>query len=513
MADFKQRNLSLSRRGFIAASGATLATLTLPRAVRAQDKDVLRYGLSADPPGLNPFQLTGAAADTVKLQIYRSLVGLDQKGKLVGELAEKWEQEKETSYTFHIRKNAVFQNGEPVTAADVRWSFQQITKDGSTAFLVSDLKVISSIDVIDDKTVRINLSAPTASFLKLLATPYAPVISAKAGLEKPVGAGPYRISKSERGVSIDFEAFEHYYKEGYPKTKKMRMIVYKDESLRVAALESGDVDIIEYVPWQSMAKVESNPNLVLQETSGPDMVLVFNVAQPPFNDPRVRQAVAYAIKREDIVNAAFYGRGWPLYGLPLDQGSEFASAKTENLWSYDPDKAKSLLKQAGVIGQKATLLATSTYSMHQDTAQIVQQYVNAVGLQVELQLPEWGSRVAQGDKGQYQFAINGVSMTVDDPDGLTGMIGSGPVSYRRSFGYSNQKLDELLEKGRHELDPAKRKADYEALAEVFKEDVPICTLTRRSQGYGLRKSVKNFQALPGSVNGYSGFLFEEIVLG
>jgi peptide/nickel transport system substrate-binding protein len=162
-----------------------------------------------------------------------------------------------------------------------------------------------------------------------------------------------------------------------------------------------------------------------------------------------------------------------------------------------------------VIGQKVTLLATSTYGMHQHTAEVVQQNLVAAGLQVELQLPDWGTRVALGNKGQYQFGINGVAPVINDPDGLTEMIGSGPPSYQRSFGYSNEKLDALLAKGRHEVDPAKRKADYEEVASLFGDDVPLCMLTRRSQGYGMKKSLQGFHALPGSDNAYSGYVLED----
>ncbi|WP_421871803.1 ABC transporter substrate-binding protein [Nitratireductor rhodophyticola] len=501
----------LTRRGFIATSGAAMAALVLPRAARAQEADTLRYALSAYPPGLDPFRHEGGASIVAKLQIMRGLLGLDADGEIVGELAESWEEDG-SGYTFVLRDNAVFHNGDPVTAHDVVWSIEQITADGSTAYFVTDFSVISAVFAMDDKTVRINLEAPTPGFLKLLATPYVPVLSAKEGLENPVSAGPYTISNMEEGVSIDFEAFEDYYKEGFPKTKKLKMIAYADESLRVAALESGDVDIIEYVPWQSMSRVEENPELVLQETTGPNMIINFNVEQAPFDDPRVRQAVAYAIKREDIVQAAFYGRGRPLLGLPVDENSEIANEATQDLFAYDPEKARALLEEAGVAGQTVTLLSSSTYSMHQDTALVVQQYLNAVGLNCKLELPEWGARVAQGNEGQYQFCINGSSTVVNDPDGLTAMIGSGSPTYKRSYGYSNAELDQLLTDGRHELDPEKRQAIYEEIAQVFKEDVPLCPLTRRTQGFGVKNGVQGFVALIGSSNTYSGFTLEAATL-
>jgi len=504
----------IDRRGFMIAGGATaLATMVLPRRSKAAPDGVLVYGLSEYPPALDPFRHDGAAANTVKLQLYRGLLGLDDKGGIVNELAESWKLENDTTYVFKLLPDAVFHNGLPVTAKDVKFSLEQITAKGSKAYFVEDMKVVSSVDVVDDKTVRIVLKAPTPSFTKLLATPYAPILSAEAGLEKPVSAGPYKMVSSERGVSIDLEAFDRYFKPGLPRTAKMRMVVYKDDSLRVAALEAGDVDVIEYVPWQSMASIEANKSLALQETPGPNMYIAFNVQQPPFNDPRVRQAVAYAVKREDIVAGAFFGRGAPLFGLPIDPTSEFYDDKTSQLWTYDPQKAAALLQEAGVVGTTVTLLSTASYAMHQQTAEIVQQYLMAVGLMVELSLPEWGARVTQGNEGRYQFAINGGSMVINDPDGLSGMVATASPSYRRSYGYSNTELDGLLEKARHELDIDKRRADYHEVAALVQKDVPICTLTSRSQGYALSSRVKQLQTIPGILNSYSGYVLENASLG
>src|SRR3546814_2052030 len=114
---------------------------------------------------------------------------------------------------------------------------------------------------------------------------------------------------TERGGALVLEAFDAFYKPGLPKLKGVRAVAYKDENLRVAALQAGDVDLIEYVPWQSMEAISEDPALKLDATDGPFMYLVFNGAKRPFDDARVRKAVAHAVKREDIVKAAFFGRG------------------------------------------------------------------------------------------------------------------------------------------------------------------------------------------------------------
>lgn len=501
--------LLLTRRGFLAATGgAALSTIALPKIARAQNAGTLVYALSAYPPSLDPFRHDGAAAATVKLQLYRGLLGLDSAGQVSPELAESFEQTDDLTYVFHLRPDAVFHNGQPVTARDVKFSLEQITAEGSTAYFVNDLRIIEAINEIDDMTVEIKLTVPTPAFDKLLATPYVPVISADAGVAEPVGAGPYRIEASERGVSLDLVAFEDYYKPGLPRSPRMRMIAYRDDSLRVAALEAGDVDIIEYVPWQSMPQIEGNNELVLQETFGPSMYIAFNTDQAPFDDPRVRLGVALAINRQDIVDAAFFGRGTPMHGLPIFETSPFYSDTTANLWSYDPDRARALFQEAGVLGRTVTLLSTSSYAMHQDTAEIVQQYLIAAGLNVELALPEWGARVTMGNEGRYQFAINGGSMVIDDPDGLTGMLATASANYRRSFGYSNAELDAALAEARHELDFDRRRAAYERVAELVRDDVPIAMLTWRSQGYAINAAVQGFEAIPGILNSYTGFVLE-----
>ena len=116
-----------------------------------------------------------------------------------------------------------------------------------------------------------------------------------------IGAGPFTMENRERGVSISLKAFDGYYKEGLPKLAGVEAIVYADENLRVAALEAGDVDLSEYIPWQAMAQVEENADLKLDTVDGPFMYLTFNGERPPFDNPLVRRAVAHAIKREDIV--------------------------------------------------------------------------------------------------------------------------------------------------------------------------------------------------------------------
>lgn len=471
---------------------------------------VLNFGLSSYPPNLNPYSNTGTAARTVKLSIHRGLLGYNAKGELQSELAESWERQGDTVYVVKLRKNAKFHNGDPVTADDVKFSFGLIMDKKNAAYLYDSLQVIQSIDVVDPQTAKITLKAPSASFLAVLADPEGPIISHKSTIEDPMGAGPFVLKQAEKGVKVEVTKFKDYYKPGRPYLDGIKFVVYADENPRVAALQTGDMDLIEYVPWKDMATIEKDPKLKMDSTNGPFMYLIFNVTSGPFAKAEVRRAMGYAINRDNILQGAFFGRGGALYGIPM--APPYDNDKLAHFWSYDPNKAKQLLAEAGYPnGFEATLLSTSQYGMHQDTAQVVQNDLEKIGVKVKLNLPDWPTRIQLGNKGQYEFAIMGSAGRFNDPDWLSDFAG-GSDNYARSFGYKNAKLQELMDAGRKELDQAKRKQIYDQVQQLTMEDgawVPLCT---RAQAYAYQKYVQGFANLPGFLTFHSGLMLDSVSL-
>ncbi len=510
----RMTHLLLSRRSLLAA---TAALPFLHRAARAERAaGTLTFGLSSYPPTLQPWANSGTAAATVKLLIFRGLLSYDKDGKLRGELAETWQRDGDTGWIFHLR-DAVFQNGKAVTADDVKWTIEQVAGEKSTAYLKAEFQGVQQIETPDPRTVRIVMKQPTATLPLWLASFHMPII-AKGTTDDggtPVGAGPFVLKGQERGVSLDLVAFDKFYKPGLPKAKNLKVIVYADENLRAAALQAGDVDLIEYVPWQSMQAIGADPRLKLDTTDGPFMFIEFNGKAGPFGDPRVRRAVGHAIRREEIVKTAFFGRGKNLEGLPISPSSEFYDAEKAKGWNYDPDKARALLKEAGHAGGlTCTMLATAQYSMHKTTAEVCQQHLAEIGIQVQLNLPDWPTRVSLGNKGQYELAIQGTSGDSNDPDSLAQVIdGELAASYARSFALPTPKLHELLAAGRGEFDPVKRRAIYDQVQSVALEEAPIMSLCWRSQGYGMAKDVSGFHNLPGALTFYSGTTLEETSIG
>jgi peptide/nickel transport system substrate-binding protein len=245
------------------------------------------------------------------------------------------------------------------------------------------------------------------------------------------------------------------------------------------------------------------------------MYLVFNASKPPFNDARVRKAVAHAVKRDEVVKAAFFGRGSGLAHLPIPKASEFFNPAYENAWQYDAALARKLLAEAGhPDGFTCSFLSTAQYGMHKDSAEIVQQNLAAIGIKAELNLPDWATRVTIGNKGQYDMAMMGDAADSNDPDGIAKAIdGSLSSSYTRSFGLKADKITALIKAGRAEFDVAKRKAIYEQLEALVIEEAPIVGLAWRSQGYAMQKRVTGFKNLPGALTFYAGTTFEDTAVG
>jgi peptide/nickel transport system substrate-binding protein len=268
------------------------------------------------------------------------------------------------------------------------------------------------------------------------------------------------------------------------------------------------------VPWQSIDSIAANAKLRMDSTDGPFMYLTFNGATGPFKDARVRQAVSFAIKREDVAKAAFYGHASTLNGLPIPSTSPYYNEKLAHAWTYDLARAKQLLKDAGVgEGFSCTLLSNITNGMHKSTAEVVQQNLAEIGIQVQLALPDWANFLTLANRGQYEFAVNGTALDNNDPDALTSLLdGSLSPSYSRSWGLPTPELTKLLAAGRSELDQAKRKVIYDQVQQTALELVPACFLVLRTQAYAMQQNVQGFHNLPGQLTFYSGYTLEDAYL-
>ncbi|MEH7121153.1 ABC transporter substrate-binding protein, partial [Neobacillus vireti] len=478
----------------------------------------LTFGLAGEPTTMDPQIQNGTHGRTVKLAIYRGLVNYNKDGKLQNELAKDYSVSADNkTYTFHLR-DAKFQNGDPVTAEDVKYTFERMIKPDSKATFKTELSVIQSMKATDDKTITFTLKEPSAPFVHYLALPESVIVSKKWVEEKgdnadPMGAGPFKFVSWTKGQDLVVEKFKDYYKPNQPKLDSIKFVFYPDENTRVNALRAGDVDLIETVPWKDADQLEKTPNLKLDSTNGPFMALQFNTKFKPFNDPRVRQAIAYAIDRKSVINTAFSGRGEAIYGMAIPKGYMGYTDKVNHYFKYDIEKAKKLLAEAGYPnGFKARLLSTSQFTFHQQTAVAVQAELKKIGIEVELDLPDWATRIKKNTEGDYDFLVAGTAGDITDADWLSNFYNGGEVRLNNSAYFNDEVINQLLVDGRKESDSAKREADYEKLIDRAMELSPFVYLSWREQSYGMKSNVQGFKNLEGFLSFQSGITLENVYL-
>ncbi|MBS7699905.1 MULTISPECIES: ABC transporter substrate-binding protein [unclassified Chelatococcus] len=507
--------MQLSRRRLLQLTTVAGAASVLGgRFAFAKEPQVLRIGLSTYPPHFRPWVNIGWSGHLLFSLVNRSLINYDEQGKLVGELVESWSAVNPTTWEFKLRE-AKFHDGSPVTSADVKWNFDEIAKPKSGAYMFDALKVIKAFETVDERTFRLITEGPVATVPALMAFPFFTILKAESTASEPqgIGAGPYRITAAEKGVSIELKPNEHYFK-GPPPLKGIIVTPYADESARVAAVTAGDVDLVDYVPWSAMAAIEANPALKLfKKDAGPFMYLSFN-GSGPFKDARLRQAVAFGLRRDEFVKSVFFGFGAEMRGLPRAAGTPYYHEDQATYWGYDPDRARALLKEAGhEKGFEVTLLATSQYSMHRDIAVLVQSQLAEIGIKVNLQLPDWATRISLGNRGVGDFAVQGNALDIIDPDATRSIVDPTLTpTYLRSRNFKVEGLPELYAQGVQELDEAKRVAIYKQADQLALEGTAICGLAYRAQGYATSAAVQTVPLLPDQISVYSAVNFDRIAL-
>lgn len=464
----------------------------------------LTFGLSAEPATPITGMQQGGAVNQLLTMVHRGLMTYDESGAVAPGLAESVDTTDPTSYVFTLRPDLTFHDDTPLTAENVKNSLDYYRDPENGSQLAAGLKDITDI-ATDGDTVTITLAQPNTAFLQYLALPFAAIVpDASLNAETPnwVGAGPFEMTDLEQGIGLTVEKSDNYYDADDVALDSIEVKFYPDGEARTNALLSGDVDMIEYVPWENFQRV-SDAGLTVDAQQGPFQYVQFNVTDGPFADPKVRQAVAYALNRENAVLAAFQSNGAPLNGIVIPEDDPAYDPAAADLWSYDPEKAKELLAEAGYPdGFSATLLSTSQYTFLQDNALSVQEDLRAIGIDVTLDAPDWSTRVSKGNAGEYDIAVSGDAGVVTDPSYLLNWVVDSR-NFNVGWGYSNDTLRGLIEEGLRSSDDDAKRDIYAQVAELWAEEVPFASINTREQAYAYNDRVSGFETLPGFLVFYS----------
>lgn len=492
----------ISRRGFIHKSllaGVSMSAVAGLVGCSPSSKDATTGGagqprrggtliaaFSADPAGLDPVRGPSGMSHVVIEQVYSTLMSLTPENEVYPDLAESYDVSSDgLTYTFKLRSGVKFHNGDVLSSEDVKFTFDRLAAPDSGYSYGSQIATIKRVDAPDPHTVIFHLSEQTAPFLVYMAFPGSSIVPKKLvesghNLNKnPIGTGAFKFVKYEPKNSITFVRNPDYYESGKPYLDGMNWRIISDTSALTTALVSGGADFTNVVPPQNWKQVESAPGFVTESVLGSSYNwLLPNNSRKPFTDPRVRQAISYALNRENLVKGGFFGLATPILGGVIPSWSWASAPDIEFTGPEgDPAKAKALLSQAGYPnGFSTTMTIASSFPNLMAMAPIIEQDLAKVGIKAKIgtvEIPRYWDEVW----GTSNFDITTmywVSPLVDPDDFLYNNYHSKmPINVQK---YSNPRMDRLLDQAKATPDQAKRKQLYDEIQRLSMEDMPIVPL-------------------------------------
>lgn len=486
------RRNPMSRRGFLqmiggAAAGGALASTAGPavrRAAAAAPADTLRYAFASEPPSLDPHNSGSIWTFRSVIPICDTLAFQDAKGKVGPGLAQSWTTSRDGRvWTFKLRPGVTFHDGTPLDAAAVKFTLDRIVELKNAGF--GQIAEYESSDVVDPSTVRVTTKKPYAPFLSGLAHGFTSVVSPtavkKAGQQfgmSPVGSGPFSLKEWVRQDHLTLARNTGYTwaPAGVPASaggKPVPIVLVRfipEDATRVGALERDEVDVVENVPAQEVARLSQGGKYRIVRTpqTGAPWHINLNVKKAPTDDVKVRQAIVHAVDQKAIVDTLFFGIGKPAYG-PITRQTFGYDPAVETMYKHDPARAKQLLEEAGwkaasdgsreKDGKKLRVVFQVIAAGGYDgVATMVQTQLQSVGIQVELRLLERARMFADANKGEHNLGLK--FWLTADPEFLRLHFRSSNIGNWNWSHYSEPSMDAMLDEGAATLDTAKRAKIY-----------------------------------------------------
>ncbi|WP_163971880.1 ABC transporter substrate-binding protein [Oceanobacillus halotolerans] len=494
----------------------------------SDEDQVLVFARGGDSTSLDFASNSDGEASRVTKNIFDSLLDYERDSfEVVPGLAHDWEVSDDgLNYTFFLEEGVTFHDGTEFNAEAVKVNFERwadpeheyaFTDEGFAyplygtmfgGFKGDEGHIIEEINVVGDYEIEFVLKEPQGSFLQNMAMHYFAITSPAALeeygpdiVENPVGTGPFQFVSWTKDDQIVLEKFEDYRKDGLPKLDQVIYEVIPENSARLIALRSGEVDIIDDVNPDDAAGIESEEGLELH-VRGENNVgfLGMNNEKAPLDDKLVRQAISYAVDSESIVEALYAGYATPAVNLIppnyLGYNDEL------DPYGYDTDRAQELLAEAGLEdGFEIDLWVmpvSRPYMPDPETvAEIVQSNLAEVGITANIVREEWAPYLEKTSQGEQELFLLGWSGSNGDPDYFFGSLlhGDSIGGENRSF-YQNEEVDALIDEAAQTIDQDERAELYKQAQEIIYEDVPVVNMVHSTPLVAAKSEVKNFIAHP-----------------
>lgn len=479
--------------------------------------------ISSDPGGLNPSITTQGGVHLICGSIFSGLVAHDFDLNPVPDLAERWEVSPDgRTYTFFLAREAVFHDGVPVTAEDVRFTFEQLLLKYHSRTRTSIADNLRRIDTPDQHTVVFNFDKPYAAFLRLVDVTNAPVMPKHLyeGTDpltnsrnlNPVGSGPFKLQEWLKGDHLTLVKNGRYFKAGKPYLDRVVYKVMPTGALATIAFERGEVDYLMGASPLDIARLRAMPGVVVT-TKGREgfagvETFIPNVTRAPLSDLRVRRAIAHAIDKQFLVDKLLFGQGIVATG-PVSHMLAWAYNPNVEKYEHTTALANQMLDEAGQrrgsdgIRFHLKFVHAAAYAK---VAEALRDQLREVGIAVDLQLMEFAAAVdAVYIKKDFDLGFASFENGPDPDIGVKRTVVSsniGPIPFSNGAGYRNPRVDELFALAASELDQQKRAAYYFEAQDILVKDLPYFWLYEPNSSAAYRAGLQGMYEWSAKSNAY-----------
>jgi peptide/nickel transport system substrate-binding protein len=450
--------------------------------------------IAGEPDQLDPNKTSAYFSFEVLENVYDTLVEPDANLQMRPALAESWDvTPDQLSWTFHLRRGVTFHDGTPLTADDVVYTYRRIIDQKLSS---SDkLSAVVDVHAADPATVTIRLKQPTPNLLTNLGGFKGMAIVQRKNVESgqiathPIGTGPFAFESQKSGDSITLKANPNYWG-GAPKVAGVIFRFIPEKSTALSALQAGEIDWTDSIPPQRVNQLRDDDAVTLSVTPSNDYwYLALNEARKPWDDVRVRQAIAYAIDRDAIVAATSYGTA-AANQLAIPKG-DYAYTDYAR-YRYDIEQAKRLLSEANATPRNLDMLVTTEYPETVTAAQIIADNLAPLGITVNIRTVDFATWLDEQNSGHFDMLMMGWLGNIDPDDFYYAQHHTGGSSNAQK--YTNPEVDRLLDAGRVETNPDVRAEIYRKAATTIADDCSYIYLYNPSVIQAWSKDMSGYEA-------------------